>query len=222
MRATGSSRKLRPTTTFMVVVAFLFGFLAADARGNDKREVFIFYANETGCSQDELQNYKTVIGWLRSANHHKARTIAAQLETDLNSFPARVNAEIGTICDRLPKTSPNLSGVLFSNHLARSGKFLVLRAGAQAFEEASISLGDSDDPVLKSNPLSNRLAMRRAFREVANRFDPQHHDFILVTNSHGSPIMAVTPRLGVWHKHTNRDELLSVVRQELAEDDMPL
>lgn len=44
---------------------------------------------------------------------------------------------------------------------------------------------------------------------MADVFPPDRHVYLLVTQSHGSKVMAVTPRLAVRHEETTREELLA-------------
>ncbi len=49
--------------------------------------------------------------------------------------------------------------------------------------------------LLEESPLSSPIALRAALGEAARHFPPSDHEYILVTRSHGTDVMAITPAL---------------------------
>ncbi len=187
----------------------------------NRSEVFIWYVNATDLDDTEWRNWDTIIAWLRSSDNTKCRKIAGQLENDREKFPAAVNQEMAVLRERLPRYGVEIGAALFTNRSVRQGKYLLLPKGHRQFCESSITVPDTDQPLLAKNPMSRPEVLALCLRETAKRFDPAHHDFILFTKSHGNPKMAMTPRLWVRPEEANRKEVIAVASGELAEDKRP-
>ena len=56
---------------------------------------------------------------------------------------------------------------------------------------------------------------------MANQFAPAKHEFVLITQSHGSGKKAITPRLIVRAEETNREELLKIAAEQVESDQLP-
>lgn len=184
------------------------------------REVFIYYANETSPNEMEAANYAVIIDWLRSDDRPDVLSVAERLERDLREFPAVVDSEITALQYGMRDTGDELSAVVFTNRLVRNGRYLVFPGGTAEPLEAEICVRPHENYILASNPLCRADAFRRALAEVAARFDPASHVFVLLTKSHGNVEKAMMPRLAARHEQTNRDEILAIAGGEIAEDQM--
>jgi len=191
------------------------------AAQESKPEVFIWYANETSLDDTEWKNWDTLIAWLRSSDNEKCRTIAGQLETDREDFPAAVEKQMATLKERLPKYGQGIGAAFFTNGLVKHGKFLLLNPGDPDFREVSIVVPKTDQPVLANHPLSRPEVLTLCLEETARHFDPATHDFVLVTKSHGNAKMAVTPRIWLRPQESNREEVVAVVSGAMPEDKRP-
>jgi len=181
--------------------------------GRRAAEVLIYYANENSPNEAEARNYATISDWLRSTENQKLRKLAESLDRDMRQFPAAVDAEIVVFRGSLPKWQGG-GGAVLTNRLVRSGKFLVWRPGQTGFEEVPIAVPATDHLVLAANPLSRPEVFALALREIGRQFDPARHEFVLVTKSHGSRKMALTPRLVVRAADVSREELLAFAAGE--------
>jgi hypothetical protein len=206
---------------FSFVTAFIVAWPSPGLGQGQKPEVLIYYANETAPDQAEGRNYETMIAWLVSSTCEKPQKCAESLRRDVRLFPAAVDLETYTIRHMLPASSSAAGAVLFTNRLVRSGKFLLFRPGWEEFQEAAFAPPQFDNYILTSNPLCVEEVFAAVLGEVAKRFDPGRHDFVLITKSHGSKTMSLVPRLAVRHEETSREEVLDVVEGTLPESQRP-
>ncbi|QDU94495.1 aryl-sulfate sulfotransferase [Lignipirellula cremea] len=175
-----------------------------------KKQVLIYYANETAPNEEDADNYEQIIGWLNADNDKDLNELAANLKNDIHTFPAVVDQEIEAI--RKGAAGDKVDVVVFTNRLARSGKYYVLPASATEFEESSFETPAFKLPVYNANPLSHRDVFYAALVAVGRRFDPADHDFLLVTKSHGGDHLAMTPRIVVDASKSSREKYLGLVR----------
>lgn len=204
------------------VILHLAAAMPQSARASQpKVEVLIYYANETALEGPEARSWDTIIGWLEPSPHPEAKKIVEQLRHDREGFAPAVDADVGILRERLPRLRPVVGGAIFTNRLARRGKCLVLPEGASEFQEPALSLPNQENYILAANPMADAANLARCLGEVARRFDPAAHEFILVTKSHGSPKMALTPRLAVRAEETTKEELLSILAGQVPADRRP-
>jgi len=184
-------------------------------------DVLIYYANETAPDDAELESWETILGWLDSSDKPKLDKIARQLRHDRRRFPEVVDQEVVVIQEQIIDTPAGLTAVVFTNRLVRNGKYLIFRGGDTKAEEGTIEPLPSGNFILTSNPLARADMFARGLSEVAKRFDPTRHNFVLVTTSHGNTRMAMTPRLCVRAAETTREELLAVGAGQVSDDELP-
>lgn len=210
-------------------VVFLFFLLlhgvpvlctSAEPSEDKHAEILIYYANETALDAADSESWDTIIGWLETSDNPEVSKIADQLRRDRAEFHVAVDHDVDAFQTHLTSTKGPLSVVAFTNRLVREHKYLILRP-SQPPEESSIEPPASDSLVLAANPLARADMFARCLQEAADRFDPARHRFILVTKSHGNAKMAMTPRLVVPAEETNREELLAVAADEIADQDLP-
>jgi hypothetical protein len=173
--------------------------------------VLIYYAFESNPTPRDRADCHTIIAWLGSAGSEKADRPADSLETELVEFPAVVAAETDAIRRHLPTGYARLAAVVLTNRLVRSGRYHYLLPGEHHYRVGRIDPPAAADYVLDSNRLAMRETLRRALAEVARRFQPANHDFVLITKGHGQPQMALTVRLVRKHEEISRDELLAAI-----------
>jgi hypothetical protein len=210
----------RHTTAKIIVLSVLL-FTPCGVARLHAHEVFIYYANETSPDKASAANYSVIGEWLKSSGSAKALEISDQLERDQREFPAVMEREISALEIGLPHAQPRLRAMIFTNRLVRSGYYRVLNDGVNGFVEAEFRILPHRNYILNCNPLSRPDVFRLVMEEVAHRFDPQTHEFVLITKSHGNRDKAMVPRLVVRHEETNREEILAVANGELGDDQLP-
>jgi hypothetical protein len=210
----------RTATVFAVL--FLLLLVANNwAIAGEKTEVFIYCANENSPDDRESKNYAIITEWLLSSEIKTARKISSQLAMDREKFPAVVDEEIADIKRHLPKTGNRLRAVIFTNRLVRTGHYLILDHNADEFQQANIDIPKHENYILNSNPLSQPAVLKLILQEVARKFDPAEHRFILLTKSHGNKKKAMTPRLVVRNEETSREEVLKMASGNASEGEPP-
>ncbi len=177
--------------------------VATSVRAADGRtEVIVYYASETAPEGAEAKNYEVISGWFRASPdpfHHK---IADQFAVEPLYSQAAV--AINTVeITHLP-----LPAVLFTNRMTRQGKCLVSRPDSTGVDHP-FAVPSDPNYIVAANPLAKASTLAAALATAADVFPPDRHVYLLVTQGHGSPVMAVTPRLAVRHEETTREELLA-------------
>lgn len=192
----------------------LLGFLAAMPQtiaeaGEPSREVLVYYANETAPDAAESANYATFIKWLQSSDHPKAQAAAKALEDDTRLFPQAVDDEISGFRSRAVNGTLSMPVMIFTNRLARAGQCLVYdpQIGSGFRTEAFPVTADSNF-IVASNPLSQGQMLSEAMKTTARLFDPQRHEFVLITKSHGGPDLALTLKLARRANGVTREQVL--------------
>lgn len=194
--------------------------LDVNARIGDasKATVLIYYANETAPNESEAKNYALLMDWLGSSKNAKIKEIAGSLASDLETFHVVVDEEIEAIRRHVAalESQRKVRVAVFTNRLARAGKYHILQPDTDGVIEAAIAVPKFDNLVYDANPLAHPELFARALESVGKRFDPQQHQFVLITKSHGGPDVALTPRVILDAAATGREQLLAMVEQDLA------
>jgi hypothetical protein len=99
--------------------------------------------------------------------------------------------------------------VVFTNRGVRSGRFWILRPGAGRVENVAMDAPRYDNLILASNPLTTAESLARCLHEVVRRFPADRHQYVLVAKSHGSEVLALTPRLVVRSDDVSREAFLT-------------
>ncbi len=104
--------------------------------------------------------------------------------------------------------------VLVTNPLAREQAMEIWRRPAREFERVRLRLPVAADQIMRSNQLAQGVSLEAVLERVRSLFDPRSHRFILVTQSHGSAELAMTPRLVSWAADLGKDGILRLARGE--------
>lgn len=203
--------RLEITGRWGFVLAALFLCATVDPPqllADERREVFIYYANENAPDEREAANYQTITGWLRSEGVAELDELADSLERDTSGFPAAVDEDIRVLQRRVSQSAQAPAAVVFTNRGVRAGKYWIVFPGKADIEEAPIEPPQYEHLVLASNPLTTAESLARCLREVGRRFPAKQHQFVLFTKSHGTEELAMTPRLVVRADDVDRDELI--------------
>ncbi|WP_406699573.1 hypothetical protein V5E97_11990 [Singulisphaera sp. Ch08] len=163
-----------------------------------KRYAFIYYSNETSLGLRRRQLVAERIEQLRLSGEELANAIADRVEGDLLTFPQTTYRQVVEI-ERLLRdqgVAAHLAGaVVFHNETASCGWYEVLRAGEYQSSKEPFRGATANHELLEASPLSSPIALSAALGEVARHFLPSDHEFILITRSHGTDVMAITPAL---------------------------
>lgn len=179
------------------------------------REVFIWYVNETSPVGEDLANYETLIQWLETGETEKARSYAEGLRNEMILFQDAVDLERQVIETGTIAADGHVDAMIITNQLAREGKYRFFDSKQSQFVEASMTIAvNSDDYVIKSNPLTCGESLRAVLAEAARRYDPSSHEFVLITKSHGGPDFAITVRLARHHEDLTVESLLASLEAE--------
>lgn len=204
-------------------IAILSCATSVTAAGTEPKTVFIYIANENAPEGAEQENYDQILDWLESDGGEKAATVASSLNNDRRMFPRVVDLEVSLLTYH-PEGHLPLSGlVVATNRLLRNGHCLISRKGDHETQKTELPfLTEDENIIVDANPASRSKILSQFLAFVAEQFDPATHRFIVVFKSHGSVARVLTPRLVVRATETSKEEILSLVNEEVAEDELPL
>jgi hypothetical protein len=192
------------TSLRRLIPLLLVAALPAAASGQQRDEVFIYYANETAPDEVEAMNYATMQAWFRGSTDPKQRQIADYLEEDRLLFQAATDVEMGDL------TRGPARALFFTNRLVRRAKCLKVLPGRAGPVELPFAVPPDPNYILTSNPLSKVETLAAALALAAREFPPERHEFVLVVKSHGNAKKVITPRWIVRAEETTREEMLAV------------
>ena len=188
----------------------------------NKKEVLIYYSNETAPVGRELDNYQQIMTWLETIDTTKSLKILSQLKRDLSEFTEVIDKETSEIKLLFSKLTKNEQKhlVIFTNRLARERLFLSKDARDTEFTQHSISFLSSDNYIIKNNPLATKEGFKEALINVAKLYNPQEHIFILLSKSHGNYTMAFTPRLTLQSENESPNSIRTLIEMESPNNDI--
>jgi hypothetical protein len=176
-----------------------------------QQEILIFYANETPPDAVSSVNYELLFDALRASGNPELARQVDVLKSDAARFPALVERQIGIIAAAAGEG--RFTALIFTNALARRGKFLLLETGATARElEAFQALGVPSSGLLEASPLARPEALRAALGIAAALPQTRGRPAILITSSHGDDAMAVMPRVVADLSRVDRDAFVAALR----------
>lgn len=153
-----------------------------------KQQVLIYYANET-----RGEGQKMLAGWLVESKDARLKQIGTRLTDDEKTFAATVKTEVEALGAVAAKGDKPFALVVFTNALAAEGKFLYLTPAGTKFETGTIKLPKFVSPVLAAQPLSSPHTFAAALLAANKQFPADKHSYLLVSKSHGTTSMVVTP-----------------------------
>lgn len=193
--------------------------IRADAGPSLRRTVLIYYANETPTDRFSNGNRQTIVEWLRGSRNGEALKLVEALQSDARGFPETVAREVAALqaAAAARAKSAAFGLVVFTNADARQSRFRYLRPGEEGpFHVAPLALPRLDDPILQASPLTEPHVFARALVAAARLFDPNDHQFVLITKSHGSPELALMPQLTFQANAVRKEAVLAVFDKEAA------
>lgn len=183
-----------------------FQLVAALVLHSAPQQVLVYLANEPSPTPRELENIKRIAGWLGESSEEGDRILAQGILEDLKVFPEVVATDLGAI----RRHGAELSGVVIAhNRLVQSGTVLVARGGEQT--PVPILLAPARDGREESNPLANAVNVAAVLDLAAQAFDPSNFEFVVVVESHGDELYAITPRLGLPTEGLTKEALFERV-----------
>ncbi|QDU94496.1 hypothetical protein [Lignipirellula cremea] len=175
-----------------------------------RKQVLIYYANETSADETGEQNLRTLSSWLNSSAYAEVRALADGIEKDAKHFGAAVEQEIESLkaARRKQDAAKRAAVLIITNALAREGQMLVADTGEE-FRTESVVLPKFDDAILQAWPLSDVKSLSTVLAAVAKFFPPSSHEYVLVTKSHGNKHFALTTRVALDTHVLDRDRVIA-------------
>ena len=177
-----------------------------------RHRLIVYYANETAAATAASDNYATLLRILRTNGSPAAMASVEEL-----ALEARVSLEVSIRdADILRRYASHADAdiALFSNTAALTGSFGYQRRGEAAVEwRAMPRLPPPANRIMASSPLARLDVFRAALEAAASLYPPSTLDVVLIVKSHGTPEMALTPRLSADMSMTDEAE---VIRQFLT------
>ncbi len=221
-----ASACLRHCLALFVIAACLLGSLrlcASPALADEtisgqpaRRQVLVYYADETAAQASQSKNYATVLAILRGSSKPLAATLAEGIVTDGKKFPLLVQRDSDALEIQARRLGFDLA--IFTNALAFEGHYLLLRAGSdQAEIRALPPISATPSTILATSPLSRPEYFRAALFLVGALYPPNSLDIVLVANGHGGSEMALIPRVNA---DMSQPGAVARMRRMLETDDM--
>jgi len=185
-----------------------------------KQLVFIHYCNNTAPAGQDGENHRVTIERLEGIGHEKAQSIADNLREE----PALMAEAIAADREVLRKELPGRLGVVLcelDNENARAGQLKVWIPGQAESQQLSTDIPAIGDYVFDGNPLATAAGLKACLLAIADRFPPDAHEFVLVTQSHGSDELALTVKLARKHEEISMEDFAAMFRGELITYDLP-
>lgn len=149
-----------------------------------RRPVLVFYANEMAHNERSTELLRRLTDL--DVNREDRQKMAA----DFARFPKATDSHVRHIQSKAFENG--LDYVVFTNRLARRGRFVSYHAGTQKLCEQRLELADFEEPVYQQSPLCHPTMLDVSLNAVADLFDAAAHEFVLMTYSHGSQKYALT------------------------------
>jgi len=184
------------------------------AQGDSRRDVLIYYANETSPDERESENYGKIFEFLKPLELPKAKKVVRRFEEDLHVFPKVVSEELSALAKGILVAKVDLCVVVFTNQLVRNKLFYHACSGDESWKQGSVDPVPDENFILVSNPNSNPLMLDRVFEKVAQLYEPKHHNFLFIGKSHGSDEMAIIPSLRLRFEDANKEEMVNTLTSQ--------
>lgn len=152
-----------------------------DAAANSRREVVVYYANESAPDAREAALIERALAAVAAAHHPISERMLAGAATNLEELPRIVDEDVEALLRHTERA------VVFTNRLAREGRALVRRGGRAESVPFAFPRPAAGDVVGTSQPLSFPATLRAALETVLARFPAASHSLTLVVKSHGMP-----------------------------------
>jgi len=189
------------------VAAAIAPLPACAATPPERHRLIVYYGNETTQQAFRSDNYTTLLRILGA--NGSAAALASVEELTLE---ARLSREVSIRDSDILRRYARRAGVdiaLFSNEAAVAGSYRYLRQGSAAVEERALpAMVPAANRILALSPLARLDVFRAALEEVTSLYPPGTLDVVLIVKSHGTPEMALTPRLSADMSLTTGAEVI--------------
>jgi hypothetical protein len=196
---TGVNWRMRPcgVRAFVLGVAALFSVAADSADASEtvsRHSILIFYANETSRAAAQSVNYAKVLAVLHRTGGPLAEQAAASILRDAERFPALVKRDSGDLLAAAQRWKFDLA--VFTNEMALQGQYIFYSAETDKVEQETFpEIAATSSVILATSPLARPDVFRSALVAVAGRYPKDSLDAVVMTDTHGSGLMALIPRV---------------------------
>lgn len=205
------------------IALFIYTPLAVQAASDQSRpnNIVVYYANETTTRASESANYRSLLDILRSSPNPIATQIADSIVHDSTAFPAAVRKDVEAL--KRAGRHWKLDIAIFTNELALKGQFLHFTFENNTLNTADLpALPASQSPVLAVSPLSRSDYFQNALLSVARLYPKNTLNAVLITNTHGSQELALSPRVFADISLARAGDILaSIDNARAASSEMP-
>lgn len=192
-------------------------YRAGSALSEDgKKVVLIYLANESSESMEVQENKRAFESMLNASGTRIGRLLADRIAADGPAFASAVDSEVEALVEMLPKSplASSTGAFVATNRSLSQNQVLVYKPGHSAPEWLPFAVEPSDDPILKSHPLSRVEVFSSLLAEAARQFDPADHKFVLTTKSHGGKENIMSLLLGIQHQEIDPDSFVDDLKRK--------
>jgi hypothetical protein len=171
------------------------------------RKIVVYYANETTDRAYNSENYQKLFDILGQSRNPAAAEIMAALRSEMTEFTAAVQKDTAALLQAAKAQGFDL--IIFTNALALDGHFNFYSASEGRVETRRFPDAPApQDPVLEYSPLARATVFQATLEEAASLYPAGTPDAVLITNSHGTPDMALMPRVNIDLSSVAPEEVL--------------
>lgn len=175
MNTSGQYEEGRPVSTF--------GFLNHPVFS---RKVIIYIAN----TPNEAW-FSNVVTWLSDQDDPDLRETLDRISNDLENFPSAVDSEVLALRKVCGDVDATTHFVVVTTATLLAGYLDIQMAGTEDRLKVPFSY-DLPDTASRVQPLMSAETIDCVLKNISAFFDPDLHEFILITKSHGNSRLAMT------------------------------
>lgn len=187
--------------------------------------VIIYYANLTPTASARDPNRKLFLSILEESGTNSASEIREALLLDLADAQPSVDRDLRALISVSKKLGAPLH--VFTNETALKGLFVIFdpKRGILEYRKLPYEAPDQND-LLRYYPLARASYFAKALVAVSNEAGMRPMSGLLIVRTHGSPGMALMPRINRDFRHVERrlvlNQLDAVAHNDLALPDISL
>ena len=186
------SRTASVLCTLVLVLSAIYSPTTRAAES--RRQLLVYYANETTEETARSDNYETLFRILRTSQNPMGNELADIIASDVRKFRAIVERDVQTLLASAPRIGFDVA--IFTNTHTLNGQYLYYSHTAGTADTRRFpALQPPPNAILATSPLARSDALHVALTEVASLYSTGQLDLTLIANSHGTDDMALIPRV---------------------------